>query len=93
MWTPDWLLKLIGKKVSDKIGLQEGTMEDTKKWWTSKGVWTGVVTFLLGAYSLVSVTVMPALGKPPLPPIPDWVLTLLGAMGVYSRVIAEKTIA
>lgn len=92
MWTPDWLLKLIGKQVANKIGLEDGNMEETKKWYTSKGVWTGVVTFLLGAYSLVSVSIMPALGKPPLPAIPDWVLTLLGAIGVYSRVTADTKI-
>lgn len=91
MWIPNFVLKILGHTVADKLKLEDGPM-DTKKWWQSKGVWTGVVTFLIGAYSLVSVTIMPAIGHGPLPAIPEWVFTLLGAIGVYSRVVADKTI-
>ena len=67
-------------------------MDSTKKWYTSKGVWTGVVTLLIGVYSLVNVTIMPAIGHAPLPAIPDWLLTILGTLGVYSRVTATDKI-
>jgi hypothetical protein len=89
---PDFLLRWIGRTAADKIGLQEGKMDGTKKWWTSKGMWTGVVTCLLGIYGLVSVTIMPAIGHAPLPEIPAWVLTFLGAMGLYSRGTATDKI-
>lgn len=92
MWMPDFLLKWLGRTAADKIGLQEGAMDTTKKWYQSKGVWTGIVTFLIGAYSLAGATVLPALGHTALPPIPEWLLTVLGAMGVYSRVVATDKI-
>ncbi len=92
MWIPDWLLKIAGKEASNKLKLEDGPMDDTKKWYASKGVWAGVVTFLIGAYSLIGVTIMPALGHAPLPSIPDWLLTVLGGMGVYSRVTADTKI-
>jgi hypothetical protein len=92
VWIPDFLLKLLGKTVANKLELKEGPMDSSKAWYTSKGVWTGIVTFLIGAYSLVSITIMPALGHAALPSIPDWLLTILGAIGVYSRVSADKTI-
>ena len=75
--------KLAGKWVSRN--LQEGPMDDTKKWYLSKGVWTGVVTGLLGIYAaLQPVTHLPV--------VPEWLFALLGAMGIYTRVTATKTI-
>jgi hypothetical protein len=66
-------------------------MDSTKKWFQSKGVWTGIVTFLIGAYSLVGTALAPQFGWH-LPAIPEWVLTLLGTIGVYSRVTADTKI-
>jgi hypothetical protein len=76
--------KIAGKFLSKKLNLQEGTM-DTKKWYLSKGVWTGVVTAVVGLY----LTLVPQLH---LPAIPEWIFALLGALGVYSRVTATSTI-
>lgn len=73
--------KLAGKFLSKKLNLQGGLV-DSKKWYLSKGVWTGVVTGLLGIY----------LSIPNLPAVPEWVFALLGALGVYSRVTAETKI-
>ena len=73
--------KLAGKFLSKKLNLQEGIVE-TKKWYLSKGVWTGVVTAVMGLY----VTLQAQIG---LPAIPEWIFALLGALGIYSRVTAE----
>ena len=58
---------------------------NTKKWYLSKGVLTGIVTGLLGIYA----TIAPNAGWPS---IPDWVFALLGGMGIYTRVTADTKI-
>ena len=78
---PNWIAKLIGKFASKKLNLQEGTVE-TKKWYTSKTVWVGIVTGVLGIYMSI----------PGLPPIPEWVFAILGGMGIYTRVTATTKI-
>jgi len=85
------IAKLAGKFVAGKLNLKEGNQMDTKKWWQSKTIWTGVVTFLLGAYSLFQASIGPSIGVV-LPVIPEWVFTLLGAIGIYSRVVADTKI-
>lgn len=78
--------KLAGKVASDKLGLtEESKMNDTKKWWQSKGVWTGVITGLLGIYASVG----PAVHAPA---IPEWVFALLGGLGIYTRMSADTKI-
>lgn len=78
------IAKLAGKFIAKKLDLQEGNM-DSKKWWQSKGIWTGVVTVLLAAYAAASAQFK-------LPPIPDWIFAILGAIGVYSRATATTKI-
>lgn len=80
----NFFAKIAGKFLSKKLDLQEGVV-DTKKWYLSKGVWTGVVTGLMGIYLSLS----PQLN---LPAVPEWIIALLGALGVYSRVTAETKI-
>jgi hypothetical protein len=89
---PNWMAKIAGWFASKEIKLEDGKMDSTKSWFKSKGVWTAVVTIVIGLYSLVSATLMPAIGHAPLPAIPEWVFTFLGALGLYSRVTATKTI-
>lgn len=60
-------------------------MEDSKKWYQSKGVWAGVITGLLGIYG----TLQPGLH---FPVIPEWVFALLGGLGIYARATADKQI-
>ena len=79
-----FIAKIAGKFASKKIGLMEGNLE-TKKWYLSKGVWTGIVTGLLGIYA----TVQPAAG---LPAIPEWLFAFLGGLGIYSRVVADTKV-
>lgn len=54
---------------------------ETKPWYKSKGVWTGVAAGLVGAYNSAAPHFQ-------LPPIPDFVYVLLSAGGVYSRATA-----
>lgn len=79
------IAKLFGKYLSKKIDLQETKMEDTKVWYKSKGVWTGVVIVVISAYE----TAAQHFG---LPPIPAWAYTLLGAMGIYTRATADTKV-
>lgn len=86
MKLPNFVYTWIGKFVGSKINLKEDKdMGDTKKWWLSKGIWTAVVTGLMGIY----MTVQPIAG---LPAVPEWVFAILGGLGLYSRVVATKTI-
>jgi hypothetical protein len=60
-------------------------METTKAWWMSKTIWAGVLTVLLTAYNAASETFG-------LPPVPDFVYAILGALGIYGRVEAKATV-
>lgn len=85
-WIPDWILKIFGRKIADKIGLQEGTLDNTKPWYTSKTVISTIVTGIIGVYlSLITSGVH-------LPVIPAWVITVLSAVGIYGRVTADAKI-
>ena len=85
--------KIAGKKIDKALGLQEGTpMENGKKWYQSKAVLAGITTVLIGAYETSRVALAPQLGWE-LPEIPPIVYTILGAIGIYSRVVATKTIS
>ncbi len=77
--------KLAGKWLAKKANLKDGPMDDTKKWWASKGVWAGIITGLLGIYA----TLQPVAH---LPAIPEWIFALLGGIGVYTRATATKQI-
>jgi hypothetical protein len=86
MWIPDFILKFFGHKVADKLDLQEDAkMDETKKWYQSKTIWAGIAAVLLSAYGTAAV-------KFGLPAVPEWVYTLLGAIGIYSRVTADAKI-
>ena len=58
---------------------------ETKRWYSSKTVWAGIVAILLAAYNAAS-------SQFGLPIIPEYVYTLLAAFGIYSRVSATKVI-
>lgn len=85
MWIPDFILKMFGREIASKLNLQEGVMPTTKSWYLSKGVWTGVVTALMGLY----LALAPQFN---LPHVPDWIFTILGAAGVYARSTATTTL-
>ena len=85
MIIPDFILKMFGRRVADKLDLQEENNMETKDWYKSKGIWTAVVSGVIGLYQAVSLV-------HPLPPIPTFVFTLLGAMGLYSLRTADAKI-
>lgn len=86
MWIPDFILKMFGKSVANKLNLQEDSkMDGTKPWYQSKNVWTGVVTVLVAAYGTAAVAFK-------LPAIPEWIFTILGAIGIYTRVVATDKV-
>ena len=86
MLIPDFLLRLLGREISEKLNLEGGPMDETKKWYLSKTIWSSVISGIIGIYlSLVS-------GGVHLPAIPGWISTVLGAVGVYGRVTADTKI-
>jgi hypothetical protein len=91
MGLKNWIVKLTVKRLVKKLKLQEGAMDEKKKWYQSKAVLTGIVTVLIGTYETVKVALAPQFGWT-LPEIPGIVYTVLGALGIYSRVVAEKKI-
>lgn len=83
---------IAGKLAKSKLNLKEDKeMTGSKKWYASKTVWAGIVTALLGMYELVDLNIGPAAGFD-LPSIPAWIYTFLGALGVYGRVDAKKSV-
>lgn len=81
------LLKIAGKQMAKKIGLTEGNMDDNKKWYKSKTIWSGLVVVAIGTYELVKQQFFPGW-----PDVPGWLLTFLGAAGIYSRTTATTKI-
>ena len=60
---------------------------ESKPWWQSKGIWAGIVAFLVVAYNAFKLNLIPGL-----PEIPEWVLGLLASLGLYARATATSTI-
>ena len=83
--------KFMARFISKKLDLKEGPMNDSKKWWQSKGVWTGIITSVIGLYTSIDTQLGPQMGFD-LPAIPEFVYILLGALGIYSRKVAKKEI-
>jgi hypothetical protein len=59
----------------------------TKPWYLSKGVWTGIGGVLVSLYLAVKLFLVPTL-----PDIPEFVLTLLGSLGITFLRTAKTTI-
>lgn len=64
----------------------------TKPWYQSKSIWSGIIAALIGIYNVVATTALPAFGHTA-PALPDWIFTILGAIGVYGRATADTKIA
>lgn len=60
-------------------------MTEAKPWWQSKAVWAGAIAVLIAAYDTASAQFG-------LPPVPDFVYAILGALGIYGRVTATSVI-
>lgn len=79
---PDWVWRLMVADIKNK--LEDGPME-SKKWFKSKRIWTGVVITAAGAYETAALQFS-------LPPIPPFVYSLLGAFGIYLNKTSDKLI-
>lgn len=78
---------IIGKIIKKESGLQEGVMDDTKPWYKSKTIISGIASGLMGIYlSLIA-------GGVHLPPVPPWIITLLSGIGIYGRFSADTKIS
>lgn len=86
----DFILRLIAKRISKKLQLKEGTV-DKKEWWKSKTIISDIVTILIGLYASIGATLGQSMGWN-LPPIPEWLFVILGALGIYGRTSATTTI-
>ncbi len=62
-------------------------MDTTKSWYLSKAVWTGVLSVLLGLYYLLRANLFPSW-----PDIPDYLISILGILGITFRATAKTTL-
>lgn len=86
-----WVYKLIGKQIAKKTKLEEimvdtPTPTPTIPWYRSRTIWAAVVTVIIGGITPVST----AFGHPI--QIPEWVLSLLVGMGLYTARTAKADI-
>jgi len=84
-WLKSIIIKKVAIKTIDKIGLREGQVE-TKKWYTSKSLWTAIIAGALG----IAQAFGQATGHPIV--IPSWVYEILASVGLYSLRVADKPI-
>ena len=89
MWIPDFIIKMMGKEAGKS--LQEGAPMPTKPWYTSKTVWSDIVTILMAILGFVDKTWTG--GHIVSSPFYSMALTFLGAMGIYGRTTATTTIS
>jgi len=82
---PKWVASLLGRFLKSKLKLEDGKMDEKKKWYKSKTIWTGVVAVLLSAYGTASASFG-------LPPIPEWIFAILATLGIYTRATATSKI-
>lgn len=90
---PNWTYRILGRKLAAKLGWDKKEnndmaeeVTDTKSKWKSRTVWIAIVGVVLGAVTPIST----ALGYPIV--VPDWVLQILIAMGLYTARTATTDI-
>ncbi len=69
------IARIIGTRIAKAANLQEDAQMETKPWYQSKTMWTAVIAALVGVYQAIGTI-------HPLPAIPDWIYSLLGAAGL-----------
>ena len=89
MWIPDFIVKMLGKKLGKS--LMEDSLMPTKPWYQSKTVWSDIVTILLAILGFVDKTWTG--GHIVSSPFYSMALTFLGAMGIYGRTTSTTTIS
>lgn len=86
----NFMAKIAGKFAAGKLNLQEGALMPTKPWYSSKTVWSDIVTILLAILGFVDKTWTG--GHIVSSPFYSMVLAFLGAMGIYGRTTADTKI-
>ncbi len=82
-----FVAKIIARRIINKIGLQEGTAMETKKWWQSKTLWAAITFVAISGIEAISA----AAGHPVT--VPPFVKEVLIGLGLYGLRTAEKPIA
>jgi hypothetical protein len=77
-----WMCTLVGKKIVAKLGIEEAEMADTTvttstPWYKSKAKLAAIIAAVVAAVGPIST----AVGHPVI--IPNWVIEILGAVGLY----------
>lgn len=67
------------------VSLEVKRMGSTKSWFQSKTIWSGAVAVGVAAWNAASQEFG-------VPPIPDYVFGILGALGIYGRASASSRI-
>lgn len=68
---------------------------DTKNWWESKTIWSGIVVALRGIYQVLqfALPLFTPIHLPPIPPIADSIAGMvLGGAVVHGRYTADTTL-
>lgn len=73
----EFLAKMIGRKIVNDLKLEEGTALETKKWYTSKSVWSAILMVIVGGVQPISQ----AFGHPV--EVPGWIINVLTGLGIY----------
>ncbi len=87
----EMFLIAMAKSFSKKFLKEDKGMIDKKEWYKSKTVWSGIITIGITIYN-ASRPLVEQYFNVKLPEIPDVVYTVLGAVGIYGRVTANKKI-
>ena len=91
---PKWVYSFIGRQIAGKLDLTEDKMSelvDTKKWYQSKSILNAIVIVIIGTYETVRMSLAPQFNWN-IPAIPEFVYVILGAIGIYTRKIADTKI-
>lgn len=70
---------------------------ETKKWYKSKAIWSGIVAVIIAVYNSTLVALADQCGVSGgvcfnLPQIPEFVYGILGFLGIYGRAVAKTQI-
>lgn len=90
----EWVFEQVVERLLKKV-VREDSMNGQKPWYQSKTILSGIVTTILSIYQIGSTVLAPLIGVH-LPPIPEWLITALGAVlggiTIYGRSTATTTI-
>lgn len=83
----EFLAKMIGRRIINDLKLEEGTALETKKWYTSKAVWSAILMVIIGGITPISQ----AFGHPV--EVPAWIINVLTGLGIYGIRTGDASIS